>query len=285
MKRGKKIMLAVLSVISVIVISAVIFFNVPYSGVKSEFNKAVKEKIEVSKEYSGVFTEDDIKDLPLPVRKYFRYSGFLGYPKMSYMKATFKNVDFKMSADKTLKIDYTQYNFVERPERFALISSSLFGIPFEGIDRYGNGTGSMKGVLAKLFTLFDQRGESMDKACLVTVLAECLVVPNVALQDYITWEEIDETHAKATISYYGISAGGVFVFDEEGALRSFTTGDRVAVDMDGTERQAEWTAVLDDYRERDGLRLPTVLQSVWHFPEGDFLYFNENKAEVVFEYK
>lgn len=38
----------------------------------------------------------------------------------------------------------------------------------------------MKGVAAKCYTMFDQRGE-----------------------------DIDETHAKATISYYGITASGI----------------------------------------------------------------------------
>lgn len=68
-------------------------------------------------------------------------------------------MDFVMSDKKTIKFDYKQYNLVERPERFALISSSLSGIPFEGLDSYENGKGSMKGMLAKVIPLFDQRGE------------------------------------------------------------------------------------------------------------------------------
>ncbi|MDY3917602.1 MAG: DUF6544 family protein [Candidatus Limivivens sp.] len=50
----------------------------------------------------------------------------------------------------TLKIDYTQYNFIHEPCRMALIDSSMFGIPFEDYDYYQNGTGGMKGVIAKV---------------------------------------------------------------------------------------------------------------------------------------
>ncbi len=39
---------------------------------------------------------------------------------------------------------------------------------------YLDGKGGMKGVIAKLFTLFDQTGEDMDRACLATFLAECM---------------------------------------------------------------------------------------------------------------
>lgn len=44
----------------------------------------------------------------------------------------------------------------------ALIDSSMFGIPFEGYDYYWNGTGGMKGVIARAITLFDQTGADMD---------------------------------------------------------------------------------------------------------------------------
>lgn len=273
-----------LFIVFILIVAVFIFFNTPYSKTKSEFHHVIQSMISNVAENTDVFTEDDIKDLPLPVQKYFKYTGYLGTPKMSYMKATFKNVDFKMSENKTIKIDYTQYNFVDKPERFAFIDSSLYGIPFEGFDSYQNGVGSMKGIIAKTITLFDQRGESMDKASLVTILAESLIIPNISLQDYIEWEEIDDTHAKATITYYGISAGGVFTFDENGAMLSFKTNDRVATGMDGTTRQVEWSAIVSDYQIVNGVKQPKVLQSIWHYPEGDSIYFNENKSDVSIEF-
>lgn len=272
-----------ISVFCILLIIAVviIFFQIPYSKTKREFNKTVTGIIDNTKRLNEVFTLDEIADLPLPVQKYFKYCGYIGKPKMSYMKGSFRNVDFYITNNgkkKKLKIDYTQYNFVDKPNRFAYIDSSIKGLPFEGFDSYRNGIGSMKGVLGKLITLFDQRGEAMDKACLVTFLAECLIVPNAALQDYISWESIDETHAKATIFYYGISASGIFTFDENGLMTSFRTSDRVATEMDGTTRNAEWSAICSDYKEIDGLKLPTVLQAIWHYPEGDYLYFDGTNA-------
>ncbi|MDF2803211.1 MAG: hypothetical protein K0S61_3114, partial [Anaerocolumna sp.] len=231
----------VLILLVFILIVAAIFFMIPYSKASNEFYTAVNSKIADTAKSSDVFTDEDLKKLPLPMQKYFKYCGYLGTPKMSYMKASFHNVDFKMSDKKTIKIDYVQYNFVETPERFAFIDSSLLGIPFEGFDSYQNGKGSMKGTIAKVVTLFDQQGEDMDKACLVTVLAECLLVPNIALQDYVAWKAIDDTHAKASISYYGTTASGIFTFDENGKALSFKTSDRTATDMKGAVREAEWS--------------------------------------------
>lgn len=277
-------MWVVISSVILIIAGGVVFFRIPYSPTRAQFHHLTAEKTGITAVASGVFAEEDIIGLPLPVRRYFQYCGYLGMPKMSYMRASLKNVEFVMSESRTIKIDYEQLNLTERPERYALISSSLFGIPFEGLDSYGNGTGSMKGTFAKVIRLFDQRGENMDRACLVTWLAECLMVPNAALQDFVKWESVDDTHAKASVSYKGISAGGVFSFAETGELLKFRTGDRVAVDMNGKETKAEWSAFFREYRQVNGLLQPEVIESVWHYPGGDCVYFNQNGAAITIQY-
>lgn len=284
MKKGskKKMFVIIGGLLSIIGIITV-FFNIPYSKTKAEFTEITDGLLTKMVDESGVFTEEDIADLPLPVQNYFRYCGYIGTPKMSYMKAIFRDVDFSFGKDKSpIMIDYTQYNFVNEPNRIAYIDSSMFGIPFEGLDSYIGGNGSMKGVIAKLFTLFDQAGENMDKASLVTFLSECLFVPNVALQDYVIWEEIDDLHAKATISYYGITANGIFTFKENGEMLSFTTDDREVIATDGTSEKVKWSAVCSEYAETNGIKKPTVFQAIWHYDEGDLVYFDGK--DVVIEY-
>lgn len=70
------------------------------------------------------------------------------------MKLYFEDVDF-VQASKRLKIKYTLYSFVAEPIRIALIDTSIFGIPFEGIDSYQNGVGCMKGEIAKFIKTGD----------------------------------------------------------------------------------------------------------------------------------
>ncbi|ASA25757.1 DUF6544 family protein [Paenibacillus donghaensis] len=270
--------------ILIFIAAVVIFFQLPGSKTMSEFRDSVDSSITKIEKQTDVFSEEDLVALPLPVQQFFRSCGYLGTPKMSYMKATFRNVDFKLSDKKTIKIDYVQYNFVKKPERFAYIDSSLICIPFEGFDSYDNGIGSMKGTFAKVIPLFNQQGENMNRSCLVTILAECFLVPHVALQDYITWKSIDDTHSEAMISYNGISASGVFTFDENGEVLSFKTSDRAAMDMNGSVRKAEWSAVYSDYQVNNGIRQPKVLKAIWYYPKEDSVYFNENQAGVVIEY-
>ncbi|HBR03880.1 MAG TPA: hypothetical protein DD738_14870 [Ruminiclostridium sp.] len=261
-----------------------VFFNISYSKTKAEFSGLTGRLLTEMPKESSVFTEEDIADLPLPVRKYFRYCGYIGKPKMSFMKATHQDVDFVFGKGKpTIKIDYTQYDFVNEPNRIAYIDSSMYGIPFEGLDSYTAGNGSMKGVLAKLFTLFNQTGETMDKASLVTFLSECLLVPNAALQDYVVWEEIDDLHAKATLSYYGITVGGIFTFNENGEMLSFTTDDREVTATDGTSEKIKWSAVCSEYVETNGVKRPTALQAIWHYDNGDLVYFDGRDIVIEFD--
>ena len=159
----------------------------------------------------------------------------------------YHNVDFSQGrSGPTLTIDYTQYNFVNEPCRMALIDSSMFGIPFEGYDYYQNGSGGMKGVIAKAITLFDQTGTDMDKACLVTFLAESLFAPTILLQDYITFEEINDFEVRAAITYGG-------------------------------------QTLCDNYQiSLNGIKYPTKFQAVWNYPDGDLVYFNGVVSEVSY---
>jgi len=284
-RRGISMLIA-LGVVLTIVAALIVFFNLPYSPMKSDFVKDL-QSLSGAQEAVGqdVFTEEDISSLPAPVARYFRHCGFIGKPKMSYMRAVFNNVNFLQGKNgPVLKIDYTQYNFTKKPDRIALIESSMFGIPFDGYDSYIDGTGGMKGVVAKLVTIFDQKGSEMDKAALVTYLAECFLIPNVALQDFIIWEEIDDTHAKATITYYGISASGEFAFNELGEMVSFTTEDRAMYNTDGSIEYIKWSAICGDYTDQNGYLLPTTLQGVWHYDDGDKMYFDGRNARIEYYY-
>lgn len=283
MKRGKKIMVWTLAIVALIS-GILIWFYIPYSPTKAEFEKLTGYLRTKTTNQREVFTNEDIAALPLPVQKHFQYCGYIGKSKMTNMNIHFNDVDFVLSPDKPkLKIKYTQYNFVEKPERIAYIDTSLYGIPFEGIDAYKNGAGSMKGVLAKTFTLFAQKGEGMDQASLVTCLAESLFLPAMALQDYISWKEIDETHAGAVINYYGISAGGIFTFDDNGAMTGFTTNDREYTDTKGNSQKVKWSAVCEDYEELDGIKYPSNLKAIWHLATGDLVYFDGRDITVKYD--
>lgn len=274
----------ILPVAAVLIAGVLIWLVVPYSPARAEFARLTSCQIGKMTPPAGIITPEDVAALPRPVQKHFQYCGYIGKAKMANMSIHFGDVDFVLTPGKPkLKIKYTQYNSIDEPERIAYIDTHLYGIPFEGIDAYQNGAGSMKGVIAKTVTLFDQKGAAMDRASLVTFLSESLFLPTAALQDYISWQEIDETHAQAVINYYGISASGIFTFDDKGAMVSFTTDDRENTDTQGNIQKVKWSAICGDYREVDGIKYPAHLKAVWHFETGDLVYFDGRDITVKYD--
>jgi len=275
-------------VIGILICCAVgiaVLFAIPYSKTHELFISLKRSILIDSIKDPKVFTIEDISHLPLPVQNYFTYCGFIGAPKMQTLEAVYKNVRFKFGKGKpAVSIDYFQVNTADNPARVAYIDSSLYGIPFEGLDSYIAGSGTMRGILARHFTLFNETGESMDTASLVTFLSECLLLPNAAIQEYMTWEEIDSLHAKATISCYGRTASGIFSFNEKGEMRSFTSDDRKATSLDGkTSENVTWSVVFNKYVETNGIKTPTIFQAIWHYEDGDLLYFDGKDVSIEYD--
>lgn len=275
--------------IGIIIISGIIlvWFHIPYSPVKRRFAKDV-ENLKAGnrlQEEGQVFRCEEFSKLPLAIQRYIEHCRYIGTPKMNYLKMEYHDVDFMQGKDgPVLKIDYTQYDFVSEPCRMALIDSSMFGVPFEGYDYYQNGVGGMKGVIAKGITLFHQTGEEMDKACLVTYLAESMFAPAILLQNYISFEEISDYEVKATIYYAGQSASGIFTFNEQYEFVSFTTSDRTVTNSDGTMEYIPWSAVCSEYEfSESGIKYPTKFKAIWNYPDGDFVYFDGVISTVSYD--
>lgn len=281
-------MFIVVGVLLILIGVLMIWFKIPYSPVKKQFHNDVNTLLSENQLLidNELFTDNDFAHLPTVIQRYVENCGYIGTPKMSYLKMEYYGVNFSQGKNgPNFTIDYTQYNFVSEPCRMALIDSSMFGIPFEGYDYYQDGIGGMKGVIAKAITLFNQTGTDMNKACLATFLAESLFAPTILLQDYITFEEINDFKVRATITCKGQTASGIFTFNDKYEMISFTTNDRAVAGTDGSMEYVPWSALCSDYQvSENGIKCPTKFQAVWNYPERDFVYFDGVISEISYGY-
>lgn len=272
-----------LSVFGLVIVLVILFFIIPYSPSKSSFNK----EITILKKEKGSednLSYDDIEDLPKPMQDFFVKQGYIGKPKSNHVRIECEDVTFVMNK-KILRMDSDQYNFASEPIRIAFMKSSLFGIPFEGRDRYVDGKGSMKGVLAKLITLFDQKGANMDTASLATYLSEILFIPAAALNKSVVWEPISDTQVKATMTYKGRTASGIYTFNEKGEFIAFDTDDREMIGSDGIGKREKWSAYCSGYKLKNGLKTPTKVHATWHLEEGDLVYFKTDNCKLTYDFQ
>ena len=263
-------------------VGILIFLKMPYSATKAQFQKDIRTYINQTGKNDTMITEQDIERLPEPVQTHFRISGYLGKGKKNAIKAYITSAPLKDANDKPpMIVDYTLCSFADKPVRLAYIKTSMYGIPFEAYDSTQSGAGFMKGVLGKVIPLFEQRGAEMDKAQLLTYLGECFLIPSAILGNDITWEAIDSTHTKASISYMGITGSGMFTFDEKGFVQSFQTDQRARIGNDGSVDYPKWSLIYGDFQEKDGMFYPTKLKTIWHDSKGDLVYFDASNIEFI----
>lgn len=281
-RRVKRKMGLILGVIFLLVSTLVIYFNVPYSRLKTNFKDYLVESEENISE-NKKNTKYTLENLPQSIQNFYSYTKLANKVNSNHVSFDFKDADFvNIEMNKKLKIDYSEHIFGDVPARFAFIDSSLYGIPFQGLDSFINGEGGMKGVVAKNITLFNQRGEDMSKAALVTWLAEIIFMPSQLLSGDVDIKEIDRNTVDVSITYDNITASGIYKFLDSGELVEFTTDDRALIYNDGRLEHRKWSALYEDYKNIDDLLLPNRLKSKWHFDNEDIIYFDGTDIEYTF---
>ena len=126
MKRAVKILL--ISITSILLL-LIIWFCIPYSPLKADFQEDTENLQTENRMYSSneVFTAADFDSFPVAIRKYIENNGYLGKQKMSFVRMEYHDVAFSQGRNgPNLTIDYTQYDYVPQPSRLALIESSMF---------------------------------------------------------------------------------------------------------------------------------------------------------------
>ncbi len=82
------------------------------------------------------------------------------------------------------------------------------------------------------------------------------------------------------MTYGGISAAGIFIFNEQGQVVMFEAEGYG--EFDGEMRLETWAIPLSAYREFEGILIPTKGEVTWKLETGDFNWFNFEVLEVEY---
>lgn len=234
----------------------------------------------VQKPYrEGVVTDAMLADLPEPVQRYMRYAGVVGTPWIKTVRLAYKG-EFRMAADRPWMPVSAEQVYTTNPPGFQWKARfRMFGLPLMfAQDTYKDGTGHMFGKFAGLFTIFDARGDELRQGTMLRYLQEMMWFPTAYLNDYITWESVDDHAADVTYTYGDEQVTGRMYFDDNGRLLSFIA-DRYR-EHQGTYTLDTWSTPTTAYGTFAGLRLPTAGWGVWQLPEGDLPYIKTRLTEV-----
>jgi hypothetical protein len=136
----------------------------------------------------------------------------------------------------------------------------------------------MKIKLLGLFTVMEAKGPEMNKAETVTVFNDmCLMAPATLIDKRITWEAIDNRSAKATFVNGTNKISAVLYFNENGQLTNFTSDDRLDVNE---QKQIRFSTPVKNYKLIEGRTVPTYGETIWHYPDGEFVYGQFNLSKI-----
>lgn len=239
-----------------------------------KFKKQVRALYANAKDISDtLFSFGQLKDLPEPVQRYFKYVLKDGQPYISFIRLTHKGLFKTNPKKKYINITGEQYFSVQQPQFIWKGTTAMF----TAIDSYIAGKGSLKVLLLDNFNVVNGKGSSFNEGELQRWLAESVWFPtNLLPSEKVQWTAIDENSAKLSFHYKHISFYFIVLFNALGEITEMETQRFM------TEKKRErWICSMSDYRKVNGLRIPFSAEVTWKLEAGDFNYakFNVQKIE------
>ena len=137
----------------------------------------------------------------------------------------------------------------------------------------GRGSGHVS-LLSAFTVSADADTPEMNSGSLHRYLAEAVWYPTALLPSpKLHWAEIDATRALATLTDHNVSVSLEFRFADTGEVSGIYTPGRWGKFPEGY-RQAPWEGHFRDYRERDGILVPS---------EGDVGWYLNNEWQPVWK--
>lgn len=228
-----------------------------------------------------VLNTEKIEKLPEPIKKWLVISGMIDKHMISNVKIRQKSVmRLSQNSDKWFKAESTQWFDAISPAFIWVVKVKYGFLRICGRDLFIEGKGSMKIKLFSIFGLVNSNGKNIDEGSAQRYLAEMIWFPTSFVNDYISWEGIDSTSARATLTYKETVVDGVFKFDKDGYFESFSTM-RYMDSKPGAVKH-KWSVSAIKNEKMKGIIIPTELEATWHLPEGEWTWLKMKVKEIKY---
>ena len=243
-----------------------------------KFKKTYKYEVELGMAQSQVLqtsklTESEIAFLPHSVKKYLRYTGAVGKPKVNNIKASFSGKIRKDKKSEWMKLNSEQHNFMAYPTRLFFLDAIKNYMPVAGFHCFKNGTAFMDIRLFSIFKEEYQSGNEMDISETLTFFNDmCVLAPATLIDSRIEWLELERNKVKATFTNNGIKVTATLYFNEKGELVNFVSEDRYSIGENSSITKHTWSTPLREYKTINNYKLASYTETIYTYPSGDFTY-------------
>jgi len=270
-----------------IIIAIAIILNYSSFNFQEKIDRETAQMLENAKALEQTQTatsEQQIAELPDVVQKWLTTSGILKKEKI-------QTVYLEQEAQLLMEPEQEEWNNANARQYITTVppafnwsvnlSMNSF-IEVAGRDKFENGKGEM---LIKIFSIFpvvdEKNNNKIDQAALQRYLAEIVWLPSAALSQYITWDEIDDNSARATMTYNGTQGSGVFYFDDNGYFQKFVTMRyRNPEDKEPTE----WIVTSLKTESRNGILIPVECEATWKLASHNWTWLKIKITSIEYNF-
>lgn len=261
----------------------IILIAVAFSFGNFRFNQMIEwEKAEILSEAHvqtpEIFSEAEIEHLPKAVQTWLKNSGAVGREKTLNGKIVQKaGMKMKPEQENWSKATAVQYTVISNPSFLWTVDLKMNKFLWvKGRDKFVDGKGQMLIKMNSLVNVVNAEGEKVDEGSLQRFLGEMVWFPALAVSPYVSWEELDDLCARATLKYKNTEGSGTFYFDEKGNFLKFT-----ALRFQGNEpdsKRKEWILTVDGYKVFEGIKVPSKMTATWKLEKENWTWL---KLEIL----
>ena len=225
-------------------------------------------------------------NLPVAVQRYLHYAMKEGQPNIRYaiLKARAR---FRHGADRPwFTVKATEYISGMEPGFVwdaTLKHHAAWWRTAKLSFLHGRGHGHLK--LFGAITLREMDGAETDRSMLFRFLSDLVWLPTGLLPTRaLTWHAVDDSTATAVLTDEDTRVEATFHVNEVGQVDRIITNSKYRDHRSGFE-QTQFTLLCKNYKEIEGIMVPTEVDFVWNLDDGDFEYgrFELSDIEYVYE--
>jgi hypothetical protein len=268
--------------IILLVIAGIIFLAIAVLGVlriidNSRVNR-IWSSLQVSGEPDGVFSPEMVEGLPDVAQRYFLHTIQPGTQLA-------RRVEIKMSGMLKPKKDATwmplQATQILTPGRGFIwkAKAKAAGPVFMRVtDHYADGKGSMRVALLGLLPMVNASNPDIAKSGAGRLMGEYVWLPTALLPQYgAVWQEVDNLHAKVTLTVDDLTTTLTLTIDEQGRLKEvvFPRWE------DDVKEFIPFGVVIEEEHKFGGYTIPSQLHGGWWYGSekyGEFFRFTIEQA-------
>ncbi len=251
---------------------------------EGSFEKETKALLSEAKVVEkDVITEEMTASLPAPVQKWVKNIGLIG-TKPVHTAYFEQKAKMKLKPDQAdwYPAEVVQYVTTDRPGFLWKVNMRMFSvINVTGRDQFHDGQGSMTIKIGSLIPVVNEANDrKTNQSTLQRYLMELVWYPSAVLSPYITWEEIDENTAKATMDYNDVSGSATFYFDDSGNFLKVS-----AFRYNGSDENAIKAECIGEAKEFgfvEGIKIPTKVDITWVLEDGLFTWYETEVLHVMY---